>query len=553
MLFSRMPCFKNFCNYLARKAFGIVEYAAAADVCSTTPHRRRRKNMGKAFARLIALLACVVCGVASTAAAGTVEVFFNNENLRYTLFTTNQGQTEYVQLEKVANMFQLQLDVDATDGRIVLQYGEKSLSFFPDQPAVISARKSYPMTFPAQNIEGILMVPLEFLTRTLPLIYEYDLLWDAQQRRITVGIQNLELLSLYASPYADYTRIAVQLSQNVPYKITEKIPSLLIFELPQATFNLPENPLQINNAAVKHVKVIDSFGTTQVLIRLGDEFARYAHKTKDNPPRLIIDVFTTDDAVAEEETPTPEPEATPAEEADSDVPETIVEQDLATPEQEGTAAVGQPFSLKTIVVDPGHGGSDQGVVVVPAVDATPALMEKQLTLHLGKLLSTHLAERLGVSVTLTREGDDFLSGEMRATVANSSRADVLISLHINNSMSAQPGGLEVYIMDYGSLDMPQGAKAQVLDYAQAKYIEQSKRLAEQIVAAYRARNSGARAVVKRAPLFTLKGATMPSVHIELGYASNASERQNMTQEAFQQTLIGAIADGIAAFKKGEEL
>ena len=108
-------------------------------------------------------------------------------------------------------------------------------------------------------------------------------------------------------------------------------------------------------------------------------------------------------------------------------------------------------------------------------------------------------------------------------------------------------------MDYGSLDMPQGAKTQVLDYAQAKYIEQSKRLAEQIASAYSARNNGARAVVKRAPLFTLKGATMPSVHIEIGYASNAGERQNITQDAFQQMLIGAIADGIAAFKKGEEL
>jgi len=502
--------------------------------------------MGKAFARAC-LCAYVFCSVAAAANAGTIEVLFNNENLRYTLFTTNDGTGEYVQLEKIANIFQLQLEIDKTNGRILLQYGEKTLSFLPGDPTVISAKRSYPMTFPAQKIEGVLMVPLEFLTKTLPLIYDYDLVWDGQQRRLTVGIQNLELLSLYASPYADYTRIAVQLSQNVPYKITEKLPSLLIFELPQATFNLQDNPLQINNSAIKHVKVIDNFGTTQILIRLGDEFVRYAHKIKENPPRLIIDVFTTDEAIAEEETPTPEPEAT------ATSGETIVEQDLTTTGETGDMAVGQPFALNMVVIDPGHGGSDQGVTVMPAVDATPALMEKQLSLHLAKLLSTHLVERLGIKFALTREADDFLSGEMRATVANSNRADVFVSLHVNNSISDQASGFEVYIMDYGSLDMPQGAKAQVLDYAQAKYLEQSKRLAEQIVAAYRARNNGTRAVVKRAPLFTLKGATMPSVHIEIGYASNANERQNMTQDAFQQMLIGAIADGIAAFKKGEEL
>lgn len=512
----------------------------------------RNQRMGKTCARVCAYIAWILFSLTSSAMAGTIEVFFNNENLRYTLFTTNDGPGEYVQLEKVANIFRLQLDVDAGNGRVVLQYGEKSLSFLPGEASVISAKRSYPMTFPARKIEGVIMVPLEFLTKTLPLIYEYNLAWDGRQRRLTVGIQNLELVSLYVSPFADYTRIAAQLSQSVPYKVTEKLPSLLIFELPQAKFNLQDNPLQINNTAVKHVKVIDSFGTTQILVRLGDEFVRYTHKTKDNPPRLIIDVFTTDEAVAEEETPTPTPEATVADEQAA-TNETIVEQDLAATGETGTALPGQPFSLHTIVVDPGHGGSDQGVAVVPAVDATPALMEKQLTLHLSKLLSTHLIERLGVTVMLTREGDDFLSGEMRATVANSNRADVFLSVHVNNSISAQSSGFEVYIMDYGSLDMPQGIKAQVLDYAQAKYLEQSKRLADQIVAAYRARNNGATAVVKRAPLFALKGATMPSVHIEIGYASNASDRQNMTQEAFQQMLIGAIADGIAAFKKGEEL
>ena len=105
-------------------------------------------------------------------------------------------------------------------------------------------------------------------------------------------------------------------------------------------------------------------------------------------------------------------------------------------------------------------------------------------------------------------------------------------------------------MDYGSLEKPVGAQAQMLDYAQAKYAAQSQRFAEQIVAARQARN--ARAVVKRAPLFTLKGATMPSVHLELGYGSHPQERINLAQPEFQQALIEAIVDGVTAFKKGEQ-
>ena len=111
-------------------------------------------------------------------------------------------------------------------------------------------------------------------------------------------------------------------------------------------------------------------------------------------------------------------------------------------------------------------------------------------------------------------------------------------------------------MDYGSLDFPEGydrisARTQLLDYAQAKHIERSSHLAQQIVSAYVARNAGQRATVKHAPLFILKGATMPSVHIEIGYGSNEQDRAHLLQEEFQQVIVAAIVDGIAAFTREE--
>lgn len=483
--------------------------------------------------------------------AGTVNVLFNDSSLRYTLLTRQEGQTEYVNLQKAADMFQFTFETDPTDGRVTAQYHQKSLTFFPDQPEVWIAERSYALAAPPRRIEGVLMVPFEFLTKTLPLIYEDTVLWDARARTLTVGIADFAILGIEASPFAEYTRLAVQLSQPVPYKIVEKLPSMLIFEFPQGTFEIVDNPVQINTPAIRHAKLIESFGTTQMIVRLGEEFVRYTHKinTDGDVCRLLIDVFTTDAEIAEEPTPTPEPEAT--EEPTPPADGAIVEQDLAPEEAQASAALpARPFSLQSIVVDAGHGGSDQGVTVIPAKDNTPALMEKQLTLRLAELLKAALVERLGIKVMLTREGDDFVSGETRATIANSNRADLFISLHVNFSTSAQANGFEAYIMDYGSLEKPVGAQAQMLDYAQAKYAAQSQRLAEQIVAARQARN--ARAVVKRAPLFTLKGATMPSVHLELGYGSHPQERVNLAQPEFQHALIEAIVDGIAAFKKGEQ-
>jgi N-acetylmuramoyl-L-alanine amidase len=240
--------------------------------------------------------------------------------------------------------------------------------------------------------------------------------------------------------------------------------------------------------------------------------------------------------------------------------EGIVEEDITTQPEQVSVTVPKQFSLRTVVIDPGHGGSDRGILVSAGTADTadtPDLIEKHITLQIAKMLESSLIQRLGVRVVLTREGDNFVSSENRTTIANSNRADAFISLHVNNSPLTVLSGFEVYVMDYGSLELPDGyddvsARSQLLDYAQAKYVTQSEHLARQIISAYEARNMEKHAVIKRAPLFTLKGATMPAVHIEIGYGSNEQDRMKVTQEEFQQVLVAAITDGIAAFKKEEE-
>jgi N-acetylmuramoyl-L-alanine amidase len=304
---------------------------------------------------------------------------------------------------------------------------------------------------------------------------------------------------------------------------------------------LPENPLQIHSPAVQHVKVIDSFGSTQIILRLGDEFLRYTHQLLEDPVRLVIDVYNARETLVEAQTP-----------------DDIVEETLPTDTEPMTPTLPKRSPLlRTVVIDPGHGGSDPGITVASGDAEQPALLEKDVTLQLANLLKTSLIRRLGVRVILTREGDDFVSSEHRTTIANSNRADVFLSLHVNNTLSAAVSGFEVYIMDYGSLELPEGyealsAQSQVLDYAQAKYIDQSTALAEDIITAYQSRDGGRSSVVKRAPLFTLKGATMPAVHVEVGYSSNDRDHQLLLQEEFHQVLIAAMTDGLAAFQKERE-
>ena len=477
----------------------------------------------------------------SLAEAGTIEVAFSDRNSRQTLVTRNERNVEFLQLEHVAAVFEIEVGIDPVDGRVVLRKQEKSASFFPGQQSVIAARRSYFLETPPLQIEGRIMVPLEFLTSILPLVYDHELSWDAGRRTLFVGIQNLEILGLSFSPYGDYTRIVVETNKAPAYTISEKLPSMLIFNFPQAKINLRENPVEINSRSVKQAKVIDTFGTTQIIIRLGGDFDRYTHRLLEEPPRLLLDVYNSQQSIVE------------APIAGDD----IVEQDIGAQVQQTPVEHSIPFSLQTVVIDPGHGGSDRGILVAPGTEDTPELLEKQLTLHIAKMLGTALTQRLGVRSVFTRETDDFVSSESRTTIANSSRADIFLSIHVNNSLFPSVKGFETFVMDYGSLDLPEGydeisAKTQLLDYAQAKYIDQSSRLAQQIVSAYARRNEGHRATVKHAPLFTLKGATMPSIHVEVGYGSNEEDRARLLQEEFQQLIAAAIVDGIAAFTREEE-
>ncbi len=477
----------------------------------------------------------------SFADAGMITVAFSNRGDRFTLPTMNEGASEFVRLDRVVELFGLNFDVDPVDGRVMLGFEGNTASFFPGQPAVIAHRRTHFLDTPPRLVEGVVMVPLEFLAKILPLIYEDDILWDTSQRTLLVGTHNLEILDLYSSPYGEYTRIAVAMNKVVSYKTTEKLPSMLIVELPNSQFQLPQNPLTIDSPSVKHIKVVNSFGSTQIIVRLGQDFVRYTHRLIEDPPRLILDVYNSREQLV-----------------DAQTSEDIVEEDLAD-QQTGQQlpTLHRAFSLRTVVIDPGHGGSDQGILVVPGSDGNPDLFEKQLTLHIARLLSASLTQRLGVRTVLTREGDDFVPYETRTTIANSNHADVFISIHVNNSEFETVSGFEAYVMDYGSLALAENAdelsaRSQFLDYAQARYIGQSERLAEQILDSYRSRYAEHSASMKRAPLFTLKGATMPAVHLEIGYGSNGQDRSNLVLEEFQHLIVAAITDGIAVFKQKEE-
>ena len=173
--------------------------------------------------------------------------------------------------------------------------------------------------------------------------------------------------------------------------------------------------------------------------------------------------------------------------------------------------------MKTICIDPGHGGKDPGAT-------GGGVQEKAVVLNVARKIGAFLEAR-GCTVMLTRETDVFVELSDRARMANAAKADLYVSIHCNSVRdNARATGMEVY------------------HYTRAS--EASKRAARVIynkllpVCGLRGRG------VKAKDLAVLRETAMPAVLIELGFISNPSDRAKLTNFAWQDDAAQAIADGI---------
>lgn len=100
----------------------------------------------------------------------------------------------------------------------------------------------------------------------------------------------------------------------------------------------------------------------------------------------------------------------------------------------------QPYQLKTVVIDAGHGGHDIGCSGTKNNEKTVAL---NLSLKLGALIEKNYPD---VKVVYTRKTDVFVELYERAAIANRNNADLFICIHCNANPSTSPSGTETYVM-----------------------------------------------------------------------------------------------------------
>ncbi|MBN2198442.1 MAG: N-acetylmuramoyl-L-alanine amidase [Candidatus Aminicenantes bacterium] len=243
-----------------------------------------------------------------------------------------------------------------------------------------------------------------------------------------------------------------------------------------------------------------------------------------------------------------------------------VRKEGAAPKSAAQPAVRPPSGVRTIVIDPGHGG------IEPGAKGRFGTLEKDVTLPIALKLKAVIEKNLSFRVVMTRDKDMAVSLESRAALANNNDAMLFISIHANGSYKQSSHGSETFFLSLNASDedvrrlayfentqaeleghiAAQEEEQDVLrmilwDMAQSAYIRQSSRLAELIQAELNALLGTANRGIKQAPFKVLAEVACPAVLVEAAFLSNPDEERRLLNEEFQNNVALAIYQGLVNY------
>jgi N-acetylmuramoyl-L-alanine amidase len=219
------------------------------------------------------------------------------------------------------------------------------------------------------------------------------------------------------------------------------------------------------------------------------------------------------------------------------------------------------LKIKTIVIDPGHGGED------PGTSGEFGTREKDITLDIAKRLRRRLSRYDGYSILLTRTEDETLSLESRIEFANSHKADLYIAIHVNNIPNKPYSIIETYYFgpntDHYALSLAEkensGTQYTVSDFkAMVQKINNTLKYQEAKVLArsiqrnlygniHRDNDNIHDYGVKMAPFIVLLGVDMPSVLTEVTCLSSQEEEKKLKSEGYREDIARYMEEGIIQY------
>ena len=456
---------------------------------------------------------------------------------------------QMVGLDDLANVFQLQVREDAAAGAITATYKSQTIVLTPEQSLVSASGRLVSLPAPVTRRRHRWLVPVEFISRALAPIYDVRLDFRPASRLLVIGDLRVPRVTVQYDDSPAAMRVIFEITPRASAVVTQEQGRLLVrFDADALDASLsPPPPQQL----LTGIRATDA---TTIQMDLGPRFGTF----RPSPPVssgaaavLTIELLATADSSSA---------APNAPDASASAAGATAEKPNA-PTGDLPVFTGARPTIRTIVIDPGHGGEDAGV------KGQGGALEKDLTLAVARRVKAAIEGRLGMRVLLTREEGNRVDADGRAALANNNKADLFISLHANGSPRPTVRGAIIYTLsldrvgedarrqsqsDRAVLPLFGGGSREVAlvewELAQAAHLDGSNAFAGIVDQKLRTTAGLPSVVLQRAPMRNLAGTNMPAVLIEMGYLSTADEERLLTSAEFQNGLALALTEAVAAFR-----
>ncbi len=225
-----------------------------------------------------------------------------------------------------------------------------------------------------------------------------------------------------------------------------------------------------------------------------------------------------------------------------------------------------------VVLDPGHGGTDPGNLGAPK----SKYLEKDIVLKIALKVGELLEKDKDIEVIYTRKDDTFIDLDVRGQIAQSSKANLFISIHCDAFSSPHASGAGTFVLGlhendrnfeiakkenqvilmednykekYGGFNPNSPESVIGITMMQEEYLDQSLTIASMIQNKFAKELKRKDRLVKQAGFLVLRNTFMPSVLVETGFLTNPKEGAYLNSEKGQKEMAKAIYDGIKAYKK----
>ena len=228
--------------------------------------------------------------------------------------------------------------------------------------------------------------------------------------------------------------------------------------------------------------------------------------------------------------------------------------------------------LKTIVIDPGHGGKDPGTLGTKRYSKYEKDIALSVSLKLGNYISNSFPD---IKVVYTRKEDVFLELNERTRIANKSNADIFISVHCDGFTNSKANGASVFVMGMSKLKAnldvamrenaamylednykqkydgfdPKSAESYIVfSLMQNTYLDQSLQLAEYVEEQFAYKANRKSRGVKQAPFYVISRTNMPSILVECGFLTNPKEEDYLQTDEGQNQIAMSIFEAVKNYK-----